>query len=582
MYILITPPILSVNFCILIALRLVYDIAAGIISLGFNIYSIIITLFFSLIVLFNTFVIFSSIFIKVRNTTCKSGDVQLIEKRANWKEEYSLDNCYLKNKEYVKFLTHYLTTQDSSMVLNIKGSWGTGKTHLIRQLYTHLRFNKDKPCIYIDAWISDFSNDPILVLISELLDQLKQINSNFYSHDKEKEIFKALGNYSMLAWNASVSGLGVYLSGKFDNTSIYEGLNNFKFKNLMPKVVGRKLNESYKSQRDAIEETKNAFKNLLEHEKVFVFVDELDRCKPTYAIAMLETIKHFFDLDNFIFVIATDTSQLYNSVKSVYGSSFDSQEYLSKFFTRSAELPKPCVKTYLKHITTDKDKELLKEHGYLIFSMVSIENEIINNAGEIAKHYGLSLRRVEQIWSKFMSILSFHAFEENEKIGKLSLDASLLFQLLIEYEVPKYNFLYDARRERKFNVKDLFDEMSDQNKHQSQNKNEQSSSEDCLHSLTEVAKLNRLRHTPSPSSLPSDLTALWELISVLDDNQDLCSINALIGLSGKDSQYYKDIFAATDKQTIDKLSNAFSRPDISLPSYIGFYYNAIEIFALID
>ncbi|MCM5509749.1 MULTISPECIES: P-loop NTPase fold protein [unclassified Vibrio] len=500
----------------------------------------------------------------------------------NWKEKYSLDNCYLNNKDYIKFLSHYLKTQNSSMVLNIKSEWGTGKTHLMRQLYTHLRYTEKKYCIYIDAWISDFSDDPVLVLVSELLEQLKQISPSFSAHDKEQEVLKALGNYSMLAWNTGISGVGVYLSGKFDNTAIYESFNNFKFKNLPPKVVGHKLNESYKAQRDAIEDTKNAFKALFANEKVFVFVDELDRCKPTYAIAMLETIKHFFDLDNFIFVVATDRTQLYNSVKAVYGSSFDSQEYLSKFFTRSAELPKPCVKTYLNRITTPQEKELLKEHGYLVFSRVSIENEIISNAAEIAKSYGLSLRRVEQIWAKFMSILSFHAFEENEKIGKLNLDSSLLFQLLVEYEIPKYNFLYNARKKKKFNVKDLFHEISAQDQRQKPNSTKLSSSEDSLHVLTEVAKLNRASHEPLPISLSSDLTALWELISVLDNKYDLYSISALIGMRDKDSQYYNDIFMVTDKQTVDKLSNAFSRADIKLPSYIGFYYNAIELFALIE
>ncbi len=65
---------------------------------------------------------------------------------------------------------------------------------------------------------------------------------------------------------------------------------------------------------------------------MYIFVDELDRCRPTYAIQMLERIKHLFDIPNLAFVVATDTTSLSHSIKAVYGSEFDSKQYLQRFF----------------------------------------------------------------------------------------------------------------------------------------------------------------------------------------------------------------------------------------------------------
>lgn len=70
----------------------------------------------------------------------------------------------------------------------------------------------------------------------------------------------------------------------------------------------------------------------------FILIDELDRCRPTYAVEMLETIKHIFDIPGVVFVLATDTEQLQHAVKVIYGSEFDAYTYLSRFFSRRFSL----------------------------------------------------------------------------------------------------------------------------------------------------------------------------------------------------------------------------------------------------
>jgi hypothetical protein len=74
---------------------------------------------------------------------------------------------------------------------------------------------------------------------------------------------------------------------------------------------------------------------------IYVLIDELDRCRPLYAIRMLEAVKHLFDTDGVVFIVATDTEQLAESVRAVYGANFDSRKYLYRFFDRTYRFRKP-------------------------------------------------------------------------------------------------------------------------------------------------------------------------------------------------------------------------------------------------
>lgn len=80
---------------------------------------------------------------------------------------------------------------------------------------------------------------------------------------------------------------------------------------------------------------------------LFVFIDELERCRPTYAVEMLETIKHIFNIEHVVFVIATDKAQLQHSIRAIYGSGFDSRLYLDRFFNRSVTLNEVSRKSFI-------------------------------------------------------------------------------------------------------------------------------------------------------------------------------------------------------------------------------------------
>lgn len=103
----------------------------------------------------------------------------------------------------------------------------------------------------------------------------------------------------------------------------------------------------YRKRKASRETFKSSMKELVEtlskrdgsiSPPLIVIVDELDRCRPDYAIKVIEEIKHFFDVPRVAFVLALNRDQLARSVKAVYGAEFKSDEYLRRFFDFSLGL----------------------------------------------------------------------------------------------------------------------------------------------------------------------------------------------------------------------------------------------------
>ncbi|WP_372364029.1 P-loop NTPase fold protein [Xanthomonas sp. NCPPB 3583] len=84
----------------------------------------------------------------------------------------------------------------------------------------------------------------------------------------------------------------------------------------------------------------------LKGRKVVVIIDELDRCRPLFAIQMLERVKHLFEINGFLFVISTDGKNLPEAVRSVYGGMESGERYLRRFFDFEFRLPAPDARIF--------------------------------------------------------------------------------------------------------------------------------------------------------------------------------------------------------------------------------------------
>lgn len=322
-----------------------------------------------------------------------------------------------------------LTSESDGHVLNLNGEWGTGKTEFLKRLYVSLSEN-DHPVIYIDAWESDFTNDPLNVICSELLNQLSYIFSSQDNSRFEKikqKVNNLLCSYLSVQRAVTISS-ATYKA--FSNDPVYSDeldlVKTFLDINRTPQKLLRNdvkennnllLENIFGSQTALVSGMKDirnqitAISEILHHvyelnTPIIVLVDELDRCRPDYAIKTLEVIKHFFDVEGCNFLIATDTKSLQESIKAVYGSNFDSERYLRRFFNQSVVLKRPSIREYLL-LKNIKFKEVAGDIDLFPFGFNGGDEVLINFLSDLLDDPKLSLRDIERFLQKIIACLSY-------------------------------------------------------------------------------------------------------------------------------------------------------------------------------
>lgn len=283
-----------------------------------------------------------------------------------------------------------LISQEDGCTIAIDGKWGSGKTFFIKQeimlinamnpmnqderqnldiiknkimkkeeqKYDEIRMNM-KP-VYYDAWQNDNDIDPIVSLICEISKQTKE-----FVQTKKLDLIKA----------------GTAIVDYFMKTNISDIYNSNKGDNYFEYLIYRK---------DLEDDFKDFFNNLCNENcnRIVIFIDELDRCKPSYAVKLLEQVKHYMDDDRITFVFALNTLELQHTIRQFYGYGFDANRYLDRFFDIRASLT-----------TVDINKYYI-ELGELDDDIIDIVGKIIIN------EYDLGLREITRYLGQLKLIKS--------------------------------------------------------------------------------------------------------------------------------------------------------------------------------
>ncbi|MEN9902242.1 MAG: hypothetical protein RL651_906 [Pseudomonadota bacterium] len=292
------------------------------------------------------------------------------------------NNDVLNRTPYADFLTAYLVSKfkastskpKASFTLALDAQWGLGKSFFITNWSADLaNAEKPHPTFVFDAWQADHTADPLIAFMAAFkaaLDErinaagldktAKQTITNQISVALSgfrrailpagKEIGKGVlrkttGIAAEKVYEAWISESGTSMTRSTETISeagldsLNKGLDVF-FDQLL--ADQKALEQAIGDFKEGIERT---LETLAEADVVtlpmFVFVDELDRCRPNFAIELLEGIKHLFGINGVCFVVATNMAQLSESVKAIYGANFDGYSYLKRFFNVEYALP-PC------------------------------------------------------------------------------------------------------------------------------------------------------------------------------------------------------------------------------------------------
>ncbi|WP_440058841.1 KAP family P-loop NTPase fold protein [Pseudomonas fragariae (ex Marin et al. 2024)] len=280
----------------------------------------------------------------------------------------------MKRKGVAKFLSQHLDASAHINVLNVNSEWGSGKTFFLQAWKKEQE--PARPCIYFDAWKYDYSGDPFVSLVAAIRDQLQdQLGKTADATRTLKQFTKSAAKTLVAATPVVAKGLvKKYLAVDSDELS---GAINETLSDAAEKAVEH-LISSNKDALESVENFKKIFIKLLDKVKLakggdskpaYIFIDELDRCRPTYAIELLERIKHLFDIPECKFIIASDTKQLAYSINAVYGQGFESRQYLKRFFDAEFSLDNSNPREWIKtKFLSDTHEDWRRELGIPVLS----------------------------------------------------------------------------------------------------------------------------------------------------------------------------------------------------------------------
>lgn len=251
-------------------------------------------------------------------------------------------------RELAQNLTNIFLNTNGGFVLAIDASWGEGKTSFIHQLIRDLECTENLIPIYYDAFANDFASDTFLSIGATIA---VEVEKNFEAKGKSFKTRKQIEHLKSVTKNTAVElvKLGTNLGLKALTAGVLQSsdLEKLASKAVQSATFGTlelDLNEKFKAYQNAksnIESYISALESVCgKDEKVIFFIDELDRCRPNFAVEVLEKVKHLFPAKNVIFVVSYNKIQLSKIISSVYGvEAEDSLKYLEKFIHIEAKLP---------------------------------------------------------------------------------------------------------------------------------------------------------------------------------------------------------------------------------------------------
>lgn len=300
-------------------------------------------------------------------------------------------NTIGRNADIFRFI-NILDAINDGCSIALDGKWGSGKTFFVKQvkmvLDAHNSFigsdnYKDKEeivsirnrfygqnvtelqpqvCIYYDAWQNDNDDDPILSLVYTILNC---VDTDF-----------VINNTDCIKVGAS----------------IMEVFSGRSWGQVIDKLKGENPLDSLK-ERKGIEKLVGDFLDALLPEKgnrLVIFIDELDRCKPSYAVRLLERIKHYFEHEKITFVFSINIDEFQHTIKKHYGAEFDGSRYLDRFFDLRIALPSPDLQRFYQSLGFSD--------GYYVFDTV---------CGAVIKAYHFELREI----AKYLRLTKVAAYD---------------------------------------------------------------------------------------------------------------------------------------------------------------------------
>lgn len=338
-------------------------------------------------------------------------------------------------------------------VIDIDAPWGMGKTTLLKMWENELEKgsssqysvfkNIKNECVYYNAWENDYNSDALTPLIYAICGSI-YVKSNKTGtwlttfKDKMKAmITTASGAFaSYLCYKSTGDGMIATSMGSMAIVTTDAAFHMLEGQE--PEEIG----ENYSKELEKREAFHNAVADLASAcGKLFVFIDELDRCKPSFAIQTLECIKHYFNIPNVVFIFATDLSQLAYTVKNYYGQGMDAGGYFLKFFDHIMHLPVPNI------------RELM----HYAYPTIQVDSSFYEYINEIRTVFNLTPREMPWIIKRAKAVWD-SGFTGHRKVDLSASFAFIMFLVAVKTKLPNRFSMWIIDKDKLLDVIEANDE----------------------------------------------------------------------------------------------------------------------------
>lgn len=312
-------------------------------------------------------------------------------------------NDILNRKGFSETLYNLIVRTDDPLVIALDAQWGEGKTTFVKMWKEYL-IQEGIDVLYFDAFVHDYIDDAFIAIVSEVYNYFDEIlDDQRVKLDNFKKKACKIGSH-LLSWTVKLGikslTLGIIRESEIDELREIKDDLAKDASRFIGKFIEDRLSV-YTKEKTAFLEFKADLKRLISslatnRSGKFVFIiDELDRCKPTFAVEILERIKHIFSVENMIFVLVMNKEQLEEAIKAVYGRGIDANIYLQKFIDIEVSLRKNERNIY----ESDYRNYINKLFDTFNLTTFNHSREIKECLTSLALYFSLSLRQLEKVFT---------------------------------------------------------------------------------------------------------------------------------------------------------------------------------------
>lgn len=349
-------------------------------------------------------------------------------------------NDLLDRRTIANNLTTLLENTTTPYVMSVSAPWGQGKTTFIK-MWKKLLEDRGFGTVYFDAWSSDYADDPLLAFINAIDSAIGEDETPAkQAMGTVKTTFKKIIKASpKIALNWALRGGLQFITD--DNENAKDEIDAIS--SIAVELIDQEM-AKFSATREILDEFS---KKLSEFGKTMgdeckplvIFVDELDRCRPDYAVELLERIKHLFAVENLLVVLSVDTQKLGHAASQVIGFSPDDTDgYLRRFIDLDYRFPEVSlaglIETHIHALELPNGHRREQTSGNLA-SLAKLRHLSARDCMQIIYRYAATAKSFPELreeYALFLPVVLLEAYHNNSKLALVMTDASEASKQIVE------------------------------------------------------------------------------------------------------------------------------------------------------